>query len=96
MYANISFAEFLFSDSGHVKSHEGLALGWIAGALSGLAALLGTPNQADADPCNGIRHETCDTVCTEDCGNWNNWAETYCHHMRPNNQCILVKLSCGC
>lgn len=96
MYANISFTEFLFSNSGHVKSHEGLSLGWIAGILSGLAALISMPNQAGADPCYGISHGSCDWVCTGPCGDFKDWSEKYCHHTYPENNCNYVTRSCTC
>ena len=96
MYANISFTEFLFSNSGHVKSHEALSLGWVAGILSGIAALIGMPNQASADPCNGVTHGSCAMICGVDCGGWEVWRDVYCHHMYPDNHCKRTSSNCGC
>lgn len=96
MYANISFTEFLFSNSGHVKSHEALSLGWVAGILSGLAALIGMPNQASADPCNGVGIGTCAWVCKGPCLPEEQWWTKYCHHVYPYNNCEFITRTCGC
>ena len=96
MYANISFTEFLFSNSGHVKSHEALSLGWVAGILSGLAALIGMPNQASADPCFDIERNTCVWFCRDICAPEEQWWTLYCHHVYPHNNCRIASRSCGC
>ena len=58
-----SLQRFALSTSGHVEPHEGVSLGWLAGAVAGLAVLFGGSGQARADWCYGIPEGQCGWVC---------------------------------
>jgi hypothetical protein len=53
---------FATSKSGHVSPPEGASLGWMAGAIAGMAAIFGIPQPASA--------YTCDEVQPGSCGSW--------------------------
>jgi len=58
-----ALAMFMASTSGYVSRHEGVSLGWMAGAVAGTAAFFGMADPAAATSCPGSWID-CGTFCT--------------------------------
>ena len=57
--------EFATSPSGHVEPRRGLALGWLASVVAGLAVVFGTADRAQADSCHGIPEGSSGWACSD-------------------------------
>ena len=83
---------FLVNESGFISSHRGLPIAWSIGVLVIGAALLGTPQKADAG-CGYLPNCSSDSSCTSRCIN-----VTSC----SNGQCEWVEIddiwwyACSC
>jgi len=89
---------FLTSNNGYVSQREGLSLGWLAGAVAGMAAFLGGTQNAAATHggCFGIPHGQCGWICTTNCCDMVNYLnERWC--LQANGtECSKVDEACNC
>ena len=92
-----AFNTFLASNSGYVSRRNGLSLGWMAGALAGVATAFAVPQVASADACGGIPPGQCSSSCSGDVCQTNppmTWRVDLCRDY-PSGQCYEVKY-CTC
>ena len=87
-----SLREFIGSSSGLAPARQGLGLGWVISALTGVAILLGA-KEAEAGKCPGT---------VKSCGWHAGCAEAYpdkpfrCCTKTLNSNCDVIKVDCEC
>ena len=86
-----SLREFFTSSSGLVPARQGLALGWVISALTGITVLLGA-KEAAAE-CGGIKSD-----CPRDagCARENPSEPFRCCYFEQHADCSLRFLYCEC
>ncbi len=86
--------EFFTSSSGLAPARQGLGLGWVISALTGVAVLLGA-KEAKADECEYRTYQDC---------SWNAWCFAKTLGQRPIRCCEITEYpdcsfstgSCSC
>ena len=86
-----SLREFFTSSSGLVPARQGLALGWVISALTGITVLLGA-KEVEAE-CGGTKSDcSWDAGCVEDDPS----EPIRCCYFKQNRDCSLWFSHCEC
>ena len=86
-----SLREFFTSSSGLVPARQGLALGWVISALTGITVLLGAKEAAAK--CGGT---TSDCSWNAGCARKNPSEPIRCCYFEQHEDCSLWFLHCEC
>lgn len=83
---------FLANESGFISSRRGLPVAWTVGVLVAGAALLGTPEKAEAS-CGYLKNCSDDGTCTSRCINVTGCSRGLCEWVEIDN---IWWYACSC